>query len=260
MSNPIRFALLQKDDTAVAPEQVKQAFRPFSHLTDADAVRLAVGTHGILMKHLSQDVARAVQLALQAEGIVLAIVAENELPRLPAPQQLRRIEIWPQAFTIYDHLGRATGIPWPDITLVAAGAAQHFEVSRTEVQRPGLRFDPLTGAPKQRVTDVVHKVESGSQLLLDIFVGGGATRYQLEAAGFPFKYVIDRPGLSLEEKFIWLVRQVCRQATQAVLNSGARSLHEGAETVPAYMNPQALADEVIWLLWRQANEERFGSR
>lgn len=259
MSNPIQFALLQKDAVAPTPEQVKQAFKPFSHLTDADAVRLAVGTHGILMKHLNQDVARAVQLALQAEGVVVAIVAEKELPKLAEPRQLRRIEVWPQAFTIYDQLGRPAGVPWPEISLVAAGAARHFEVSKTEVQRPGLRFDPITGAPKQRVTDVVRKVESGSQFLLEIFVNGGGSRYQLEAAGFPFKYVIDRPGLSLEEKFIWLVRQVCRQATEAILNSGARSLHEGAETVPAYMNRQAMADEIIWLLWRQANQERFNT-
>ncbi len=257
MGNPIQYAVLQKDAASPTPDQLKNAFKPFNHLTDADAVRLAVGTRGILMKNVGQDMARAVQLALQAEGVAVAIVAENELPKLVNAHQLRRLEIGPQDLIIYDHLGRAAGIPWTDISVVAAGAVRHFEVSKAETVRPGLQFDSLTFAPKRRVTDVVHKIESGSRFLLEILLADSNKRYQLEAAEFPFKYVIDRPGLSLEEKFIWLVREICRQATQAVLNAGARSLQEGAKTVPAYFNRQALADEVVWLLWQRANQQRF---
>jgi hypothetical protein len=68
--------------------------------------------------------------------------------------------------------------------------------------------------------------------------------------------VLDRPGLTLDEKFIWLVREVCHHAPAAGLNHGARRLQAGAETVPAYMNRQALADEMTWLLWRRARDSR----
>ena len=51
MSGPRQFAVLQKDSTSPTAEQLKRAFRSFSNLTDADAVRLAVGAHGIVVPH-----------------------------------------------------------------------------------------------------------------------------------------------------------------------------------------------------------------
>jgi hypothetical protein len=252
MRNTIQYAVLQKDAAGPAPDQLKRAFRTFSNLTDADAMRLAVGARGILMRHLKPEAARAVQTAFQAEGIDVAIVAENDLPQLPEARSLPRLELWPQALTVYDPVGQRAAIPWRDITLVAAGAARHVEFNRTQTEflrreanagsNPRLRKDPASGP----------RIESGPQLLAELLVRPGAIRYEIDAAQFAFKQVINRPGLATEEKFIWLVREICREATHAILNSGARRLREGAETVPAYINRQALTDEIVWLLWQQA--------
>jgi hypothetical protein len=252
MGNPNQFAVLQKEPASPGADPLKRAFKSFSNLTDADAVRLALGAHGILMRHLGQDAARALQLALQAEGVSAVVVPEGDLPKLPVDRSLQRVQLSPEAFSIYDLLGRATAVAWREVTLVAAGAVQHFEVSRRQTERTVLQFNPITGVRPTTVHEVGRKVESDSLLLLEIILAGGATRFQINAAKFPFKYVLDQPGLAIQEKFIWLVREICRQTPTAVLNAGARALHEGQESVLPYATPQSLADEMVWLLWQAA--------
>ena len=43
MGHSIQFALLQKEAIGPTADQLKRAFKAFSNLTDADAVRLAAG-------------------------------------------------------------------------------------------------------------------------------------------------------------------------------------------------------------------------
>src|SRR5688572_2826373 len=249
MPGPRQFAVLQKDVSSPTAEQLKGAFRSFSNLTDADAVRLAVGAQGILMRHENHDVARAFQLALQAEGVATTLVSEDDLPKLPEGKVLHRLELSPQTLVIFDLLGHRTSIPWPDVALLAAGAVGDIEVSRTQTERTVLRFSPVFGVWPKKVSDSRRKVSADTQLVLEILLTGTTTRYQIEAAHFPFKYVVDQPELSTAEKYIWLVREFCRHATAATLNGGARWLRAGHERVPGYVNRQALTDEIIWLLW-----------
>jgi hypothetical protein len=258
MASPRQFAVLQKDSTSPTAEQLKRAFRSFNNLTDADAVRLAARAHGILMRHEHHDVARAFQHALQAEGIGAVVVAEDELPKLPDGKSLHRLGISPEAFTVYDLLGRPTAIDWGDVTLVAAAAVRHFEMGRIEKERTVLRFNPWVGVWPKKITESGRTVESGTLLLLEIILAGTATRYQIDAARFPFNHVIDQPGLSTAEKFVWLVREICRHATRAILNRGVLCLLGGQATVPEYTNRQMLTDEMIWLLWHDAHKSRAG--
>jgi hypothetical protein len=257
MGNSIQFAVLQKEPVGPTADQLKRAFKSFSNLTDADAVRLAVGAHGILIKHLGQDAARALQTAFQAEGIGVVVLAEDDLPKLPEGRSLQRVDLWPQALIVYDLLGRPSPVPWAQVALVAAGAAQHFEVHKTQSERTALRFNPISGIWPNKMTESAHTIGPGSQLLLEIILADHATRYQIDAAQFTFRHVIDRPGLSTGEKFVWLVREICRQTGGAILNAGARRLHQGAEITPDYMNRQVFLDEIVWLLWRSAHQKRL---
>jgi hypothetical protein len=258
MTGQRQFAVLQKDSISPAAEQLKRAFRSFSNLTDVDAVRLATGAHGILMRHTDGDASRAFQHALQAEGIGAVVVAEDELPKLPEGKSLQRLGISPAAFTIYDLLGRPTAIDWGEVKLVAAAALRHFEMGRTETERTVLRFNPLVGVWPKKITESARTVESGTLLLLEIILTGAVTRYQIDAARFPFNYVIDQPGLSTTEKFVWLIREICRHAKRAILNRGALCLVGGQATVPEYSNRQMLTDEMIWLLWHESHKNRAG--
>ncbi len=260
MTSQRQFAVLQKDSTSPTAEQLKRAFRSFSNLTDADAVRLAAGAHGILLRHTDGDASRAFQQALQAEGIGAVVVAEDELPKLPEGRSLQRLGISRRAFTVYDLLGRPTAIDWADVTLVAAAAVRHFEMGRTETERTVLRFNPLVGVWPKKIKESARTVESGTLLLLEIILAGAATRYQIDAARFPFNYVIERPGLSIAERFVWLVREICRHATRAILNRGALGLLGGQATVPGYATRQMLTDEMIWLLWHEAHKGHASGR
>jgi hypothetical protein len=254
MAGPLQFAVLQKQFAGLSAEQLKRAFSSFVHLTDADAVRLATSARGILMRQLNRDSARAFQSALEAQGVAAAVVSEDDLPKLPEVKSLHRVEISPQAFIVYDLLGRPNGVDWNRIALIAAGEVDRFGFSKTQTQSTELRFNVMSGIWPKKTREVGHKVEWDSTPVLEIVLAGGETRYQIEAAEFPFKYVIDRPDLSITDKFVWLVGEICRHATHAILNDGARAIHNGQKAVLGYPSRQMLADEMVWLLWNSSQK------
>jgi hypothetical protein len=232
MSVPAHYAVLQREAARPAAEQIRRAFRSFSHLTDADAVRLAANAQGVLQRQLSADAARAFLRALQAEGVPAAIVAESELQLLPPSKALHRLALTEEALEIYDLRGQPLPVAWRKLALVAAGAVRQEEVS--------------------------HSLEIRSQLILEIVLTGGVARYAILADEFPFKYALDCPGLSKVEKFVWLVREISQRATGAILNRGARDVQEGTELVRGYPNRQVFTDEMTWLLWNSAQSNRTG--
>jgi hypothetical protein len=230
MPVPAAYAVLQKDSARPTAEQIRRAFHSFSHLTDADAVRLAANAQGILQRQLSADAARAFHRALQAEGVAAAIVAESALQLLPAGISLHRLALTEAALEVYDLRGRPTAVAWREVALVAAGALRREEVS--------------------------HSLATGSQLILAIVLSGGVTCYEIYADRFPFKYALDRPDLSTVQKFVWLVREISRRATGAILNRGARDVREGIELVRGYPTRQMFTDELTWLLWNAEQTKR----
>jgi len=138
----------------------------------------------------------------------------------------------PAAFVVYDVIGRKNPVPWDDISLVAAGAVRHFAMTSARKEDTVMKLSMTGGIESHKVARIVHKVESDSQLVLEIFLANGAGRFQIEAAGFPFKYLIDRPELSVSQKFVWLVREICRHVARAKFNAGAQAVHDGQEPCP----------------------------
>jgi hypothetical protein len=252
MAGLTSYAVLQNEFSGPSVEQLKRVFSSFIHLTDADAVRLSCSARGILMKQLNRDSARAFQRALGAEGFGATIVAERDLPHLPEGKLLHRLEISPQAFVTYDLLGRTTGIDWNDLALVAAGEVRRLEIRKTESKRTDIR--------SKKVKEIGHKMEWDAQLVLEIVLANGAGRYQIEAAEFPFKYVIDQPELSVPAKFIWLVREICRRTPRAIFNTGAQAILDGQDALTEYESRQALTDEMIWLLWNGSRQTQAQAR
>jgi hypothetical protein len=251
-----QYAVLQKDGSRPGAEQIRRAFRSFSTLTDADAVRLAANAQGILLRHLSSDEARAFHRALEAEGVAAALVSENELKLLPESKALHRLSLTEHALEVYDLWGRSSPVSWNDIALVAAGAVRHVEIGLVPTDRATARLQSAFGNGSKKPAESAHKVQSESQLILEIVLVGGATRYEIDAAQFPFKYAIDRPEFSTVQKFVWLVREIGRRATKAIRNRGASDVCHGIELVRGYPNRQAFTDEMIWLLWSATRRDR----
>jgi hypothetical protein len=245
-----QYAVLQREVGQPIADQMRRAFRSFSNLTDADAVRLAANAQGILLRHLGADEARAFHRALLAEGVAAAMVAEQDLDLLPASKSLHRLSLTEQALEVYDLRGQAKPIAWDDIALVAAGSVRHVEISVTQTEGRSASPHPAFGMWPKKSAAPVRKVESESQLILEIVLRHGVARYELDAAQFPFKYAVDKPELSSREKFIWLVREIGHRAGRAILNRGALDMRNGVDLVRGYPSRQAFTDEMIWLLWR----------
>jgi hypothetical protein len=168
---------------------------------------------------------------------------------LPESKSLHRVSLTEHAFEVYDLRGRPMPVPWAEIALVAAGSVRHVEIGLTQTERMTLKLHAAFGVWPQKTTETVRRVEADSQLILELVLAGGAARYELDAAQFPFKYAVDRPEFSTLEKFVWLVREVTSRASRALLNRGASDVHNGVQLVRGYPSRQAFTDEMVWLLW-----------
>jgi hypothetical protein len=244
------FSLLLPDLTPPDTERLKRAFRSLSRWTEADAVRLAREAAGILVKSLSIEDAEALQRALQAEGLSVVVVDAAQLPTLPVPKAIRRLEFQPEALAIYDLLGRASQVPYPDLTLLSAGVVRRLGMTTKRVEREKLTYDPIRGIHTKTVTDVRHQVEDLTDVLLDIVSTVGAVRHRVEAGAFLFKYCFDRPDLDPVGKLGLLVRMLVERAPQAALNRGAAAVRDGQPREAAYASKVVLDDECVWRLWR----------
>jgi hypothetical protein len=258
MATTSSYAVLLRDIATPSAEPICRAFRTFSHLTDADAIRLAANAQGILMRHLSVDEARALQQALVKEGVNVALVKDEDLHFLLASQRLHRIELTPDALVIFDYVGRTTTVAWSELSLVAAGAVPHVEVSSVPTQRAGTGLHPLFGVWPKKAVETRSRLETERQFILELIVGRGAARYELQAHEFPFTGVVDQSAVTLTEKFVWLVREMTRRAPQARLNRGALDIREGVALVRGYPSRQQMLDEMIWLLWSRAHGSAVG--
>lgn len=248
-----QYAVLLRNAGHPNAEPIRRAFRTFSHLTDMDAIRLAANAQGILMRHLSVDEAKALQRALMVEGVSAALVKDDELRLLPESQLLHRIELTSEALVIFDLLGRTHPVAWETITLVAAGAVPHVEISSIHPPAAGLGFHPVLGIWPKKAMETRSRLETERHYILELVTGPGGARYEIQAHQFPFKYVLDRPSAALTEKFVWLVREMTRRAPQAILNRGAQDIQDGVQLVRGYPSRQLLLDEMVWLLWSRSH-------
>ncbi|MHB8523515.1 MAG: hypothetical protein ACYDH9_22530 [Limisphaerales bacterium] len=245
--------LVQTELAPPAAAQLTRAFKSLKTLTEADAIKLASESSGILIKNLSLEAANVLQRALQAEGVPTVVMDAARLPRLPDAKILRRMEFQTEALLIYDVIGRSVAAPWGDIVLVSAGAVRHQGMVTTRTEEKVRAYDPIRGIHSKVVTDVRHKVEENTSFILDIFLAGGVARHQIEAAAFMFKHCFDRPDLDPPRKLGLLIQMLCERAPAAVLNRGAIALRDGQLASAAYASKAAWADESTWLLWRMAN-------
>jgi hypothetical protein len=242
------YVLVQAGPTTPTVDHLKRAFAFTDSLRAPDATKLAHEAHGILLKNLTYDNAYRVQCALKEDGIATEILESQALPSLPDPRLTRRLEFTDPALMIYDVLGRTTPVAWHELTVVAAGAVGHLEITITHSEEQVMTFSPIRGFHPKTVSETEHVLETKPQLLLEFLAQGRPCRFQVEAKGFLFGYCFNRPELSLEEKFVQLVQMILERAPQAIRNRGAQALVNGAG-IETYTSKTALHDELVWLLW-----------
>lgn len=208
------------------------------------------------MRQLSSDEARSFHRALNAEGVDAVFVAEDNLPTLPKKMALQRIELAETDLVVFDQIGRPEKFAWSEISLLSLGAMTHFGIGHVTKVGTKLSYNPATGVWPKETVEHSHKLAKDSQLLLEIVIARSGKRFQINAAEFPFRYVVDRPEFSLMDKIVWLAGELIRRAPQALLNRGARDVRDGVKLVRGYPTPQVFNDEMVWLLWDQAQKAR----
>ena len=256
MSVTSHYAVLLRNETRPAADQIRRAFSSFSHLTDADAVRLAANAEGVLMRHLSSDEARAFHRTLNAEGVDAAVVAENILPVIPKRIALHRVELTETDLVAFDQIGRPEKVAWDQVSLIALGAMTHVGFATKETTDNRRSPYPSTRLWPKQAAEVSHTLKKETQLLLEVVMADSGKCFQINAAEFPFRYVVDRPEFSLMDKIVWLAGELIRRAPKALLNRGARDVSDGVKLVRGYPTPQVFNDEMVWLLWDQAQKTR----
>lgn len=254
MSFANHYAVLVRGGMRPSAEQIRRAFRAFNHLTDADAIRLAANAEGILMRHLSSDEARAFHRALEAEGVVAAFVSESALVQLSQPTRLHRIELSPEELVVFDQIGRPQRYPWEEIALLALGSLLHVGLAKAAFTSVGAGHDALTNAWSKSASSVSHRLERDFQMLLEIVTKRDRQRFQIDAASFPFGHLTEHRGISPGEKIVWLTGEFILRAPGAMLNRGAQDIRDGGQMVRGYATMQAFNDEMVWLLWNQAEK------
>jgi hypothetical protein len=236
MAGTSSYAVLLRDAGRPDAERIRRAFGIFSHLTDADAIRLAANAQGILLRHLGADEGRALLRSLQAEGVPAALVNEAELNALAASQMLGRVEVQPDALMVVNRLGQASSLPWREIMLVAAGAVPHVEITSSASFRTQL--------------------ETKSQFLLWLVTA--TNHYEIQAQQFAFPAVVDRGLTTLVEKLVSLIKAITARTPHALQNRAVQDIANGVNLLRGYPSRQALRDEISWLLWQAAQRKRTG--
>jgi hypothetical protein len=234
MAGASSYAVLLRDAGRPDAEPIRRAFSIFSHLTDADAIRLAANAQGILLRHLGADEGRALLRALQTEGVPAALVNEAELYHFAACQTLTRLELHPEKLTGFDQLGQPHELPWADLLLVAAGAVPRVEIHSRTAARSLLETKP--------------------QFLLVLVTA--AQHYEISARPFNFASPPDHDPMAVMEKLAQLIRNITDCAPQALQNRAVRDIRNGINLLRGYPSPQALRDEMSWLLWQAAQRKR----
>ena len=165
------FAVVQTELTAPTEEQLVQAFAATATLRLVDAREAARHQFGVIAEGLSDQDAQALQVVLAGAGAATRVIDQSELPPLPMPRGIHRIDCLETALQLYDGMGRTISVGWDEVVLIAAGNVEYVKEVFSTLVMPQLRL--LTGvdgslsvsgdAPTRQ-----RREESASRILLEI--------------------------------------------------------------------------------------------
>lgn len=236
------YAIVQKELVVPDLERLKRAFIVSPLLTDLDAQTAVNDAYGILLRGLDITQAKTLQQALLMEGIETELVEEAKLPTIPPPKVARQAEFLESHLTVYDSLRRPSEISWKDLMFIAAGYVR---------TRDGRRRTN-GGDETQSTNSGKGKSEGHYQMLVEIFLNGGAGRCSITADEFTFDCLgagqTDDPAMN----FVFLVQELARHAPHAGLNRGAYLACQRPPELFPYPSKAAFHEEITWMLWRIA--------
>jgi hypothetical protein len=245
------YAVMQTGLEPPSTEQLEKAFVQVPGLTAFDVLILGKDACGVLVKGFELNRASAMQSALAAQGIATEVVEDAALTELPLARQLNKVDLSPEAFLIYDLMGRSSPLPWNDIAVIAAGRARLTEFT-SELTTKLVITSPRDSAPKVGLARQTRE-EQKNHLLLEIITRGAALRYNTAAdrpeALLLFGCLGERRSREPLPNLLLFVQEMAKYAPAAILNYGACNLCEQRDPSFTYASKTAFYREITWLLW-----------
>ena len=219
------YALLQNSLTPPPVDALRRAFRNSEALSAADAAFVADDAYGILARDLPAEEAQFVAASLAAEEIVVELVSEKDLPRLPDAEHFSSAQFTEEGVRFYDAREQSTEVPYRLLRLMAVG----HDNARHEVR-------------------------------IELVFGDAVLRYHSTLEHLHFHHMPELTGRSPGENLVQWVRQLVRRCPHVLLNRGAANLANGrdiehVEDFVGYPRPGAFVEEIIWILWRARKAE-----
>ena len=214
------YALLQTSLNPPPLDALQRAFKAaqaFS-VSAADAMFAADDAFGILARDLPEQDALNLAGALAAEEILVEVVPERELSRLPDASFFLSAQLDGPRMTVFNALEDSQIAPLAALSIIAVGYDQRE-----------VRVDLIFGEATVRFFTTLEKFHS---------------HHSPEATGrFP------------SERLTQFVRELAARAPHARRNRGADLLlsanpGDRLEDLVSYPRPSAFIEEIVWLLWQ----------
>ncbi len=116
------FTILLREDVAVDPRAHGEAIARRLAIPLLEAKMLVRKGRGIFLEHLAEEAARAIAADLERGGLRVSVIRESDIPELPKPRKVARIERGDESFSYRLAGSDESGtIPWDALSLVSCG-------------------------------------------------------------------------------------------------------------------------------------------
>jgi len=134
--------------------------------------------------------------------------------------------------------------------LIAIGAVRQFNISQTVTYEKQRAYNPVYGVNNKEVRELRTSVQENIPWMIELFLTGGAMRFQTEGEQLAWGYLFQKAPPELMPRLVALVQLLAKHAPHARFNRGAIALRDGAGANVTYSGKPAFYDETAWLLWR----------
>jgi hypothetical protein len=232
MAQPL-FTLLQTRHESLDPAVVREILMHEAGMPKADAARASQKARGILAERLTADQAKHAAAAFLARGCGVTALPQEKLASTGRALSAAWARVDEDALVIpSDYRGGESRIPWPSVFVVSSGLVQCVKEQRTAVES----FPDDDRSSGITVTDWRVERKTEQQHITEILGFSDAAKmlhFRLHADRLHAPLVpLGGPSASRFEKYLLLVDEIVRHASQAEISPETRQILAERRQVP----------------------------
>jgi len=248
------YAVVQTSlDQPITREVLEAAVMSTQTLSKPDCARLQRELFGFVAEKLSQEDALGLQAGLRAQGIETEVIDEANLPKPPTPRRPHSIAVTTDGVTVTDSTGQVTLVPTSTLVFAAGGHLQHLANVPERKMEWVRKYIPRGGI--HNVVEIVteNELKNVPEFRIEFYVTQDPFRFQcildektVLRANDQILKLRDRD--QLDDLLLTLANTLPPDQT----NLGIKKVAAGEDFV--YPSLHAFEEEIIWSLYRMANE------